>query len=145
MPDGTMYSQSWNYYYGPLYGQDYPPGCDQVASQRQPVTLDTGASTRSYSQNERSFLASVTLKVINPASKKDTKTFLLRRPCDIETPHKLREKIVKQYGDQVPGQQKVWIMTDDNLTDAWSTLSKGTGFLWCHGGKEVSQAARFFW
>ena len=96
MPDGTMYSQSWNYYYGPLYGQ-----------------------------------------------------------CDIETPHKLREKIVKQYGDQVPhtndfevwyfrGQQKVWIMTDDNLTDAWSTLSKGTGFL-CHGGKEVSQAGRFFW
>ena len=62
---------------------------------------------------------------------------------------------MKQYGDQVPhtndfevwyfrGQQKVWIMTDDNLTDAWSTLSKGTGFL-CHGGKEVSQAARFFW
>ena len=38
MPDGTMYSQSCNYYYGPLYGQglvpDYPPGRDQVASQR---------------------------------------------------------------------------------------------------------------
>ena len=123
-----MYSQSCNYYYGPLYGQglapDYLPGRDQVASQRQPVTLDTGTSTRSSSsQNEPSFLASVTLKVINPANKKDTKIFLLRRSCEIDTPHKLRKEIVKQYGDQVPhtndfevgyfrGQQKVWIMTD---------------------------------
>ena len=126
-----MYSQSCNYYYGPLYGQglasDYLPGRDQVASQRQPVTLDTGTSTRSSSsQNEPSFLAGVTLKVINPANKKDTKKFILRRSCEIDTPHKLREEIVKQYGDQVPhtndfeagyfrGQQKVWIMTDDDL------------------------------
>ena len=105
MPDRTMYSQSCNYYYGPLYGQglapDYLPGRDQVASQRQPVTLDTGTGTGtrpSSSQNEPSFLASVTLKVINPANKKDTKNFLLRHSCDIETPHKLREEIVKQYG-----------------------------------------------
>ena len=33
-------------------------------------------------------------------------------------------------------------MTDDDLIDAWSTLSKGTVVSW---GKEVSQAARFFW
>ena len=58
------------------------------------MTLDTGTSTRSsYSQNEPSFLASVTLKVINPANKKDTNFFLLRRSCDIETHHKLREEI----------------------------------------------------
>ena len=24
-------------------------------------------------------------------------------------------------------------MTDDDLIDAWSTLSEGTGCLWCHG------------
>ena len=73
------YVSSWgcNYYYGPLYGQglvpDYLPGCDQ-ASQRQPVntvTLDTGTGTRSSSHNEPSHLASITLKVINPANKKD--------------------------------------------------------------------------
>ena len=83
VPDGTMYNQGCNCYYGPLYGQglalDYPPGCHQVASQWQPVntvTLDTGTGTRSSSsQNEPSFLASVTLKVINPANKKNMKKF----------------------------------------------------------------------
>ena len=37
------------------------------------------------------------------------------------------------------GQQKVWIMTDDDLTDAWSTLSKGTSSLWC---REVRKSAK---
>ena len=112
--DGTMHTQGCSYYYGPLYAQglapDYLPGRHQAASQRQAVT---GTGTRpSSSQNEPSFLASVTLKVINQ------KNFVLRPSCDIETPQKLREEIVKQYGDQVPhtndfevgyfrGQQKV--------------------------------------
>ena len=30
-------------------------------------------------------------------------------------------------------------MTDDDLTDAWSTLSKGTGSLWC---REVRKSAK---
>ena len=107
MPDGTMYSQSCNYYYGPLYGQglapDYLPGRDQVASQRKLVTLDTGTSTRSSSlQNEPSFLASITLKVILIQVIKRIQNFLLRRSCDIEMPQNLREEIVKQYVDQVP-------------------------------------------
>ena len=99
-----MYTQGRNNYYGPLYVQglvpDYLPGHEHAASQRQPVntlTLDASTGTRPSSlQNEPSFLASVTLKVINPANKKDTKNFVLRPSC-----HKKLE-ITKQYGDQVP-------------------------------------------
>jgi len=76
-----MYSQGCNYYYGPLYGRglapDYLPECDQAASQRQPVTLDNGTGTRSSSHNEPSHLASVTLKVINPANKKGYENFFI--------------------------------------------------------------------
>ena len=84
-----MYTQGHNNYYGPLYVQglvpDYLPGHEQAASQRQPVntlTLDAGTGTRPSSlQNEPSFLANVTLKVINPANKKDTNNFVLRPSC----------------------------------------------------------------
>ena len=116
-----MYSQGCNCYYGPLYGQglapDYLPECDQAASQRQPVntvTLDTGTGTRSSSHNEPSHLASITLKVINLANKKDMKIFLLRRSCDREMPQKLREEIVKQYGDQVPHAKLKFGIFEDN-------------------------------
>ena len=65
----------------------------------------------------------------------------MRSSCDAETPQKLREEIVKQYGHQLPhtndfevwyfqGQQKVWIMTDNDLIDSWSTLSQGIGSCW---------------
>ena len=154
----TFNGQGYNHYYGPLYGQglapEYQPGHDQAASQRQQLPVrgarDTGTSTRSASsQNESSFVSSVTLKVINPANKKDTKNFVLR-PCEIETPQQLRDEILKQYGDKVPhtndfevgyfrGQQKVWIMTDDDLNDAWSMLGKGTGSLWCHGVRKLAK------
>ena len=162
-------SQGYNHYYGPLCGQglapEYQPdhsqaasqwqqpGHDQAASQRQqlPVTtaLDNDNGTRSASsQNESSFVGSVSLKIINPANK-DTKNFVLR-PCEIETPSQLRDEIVKQYGDKVShttdfevgyfrGQQKVWIMTDDDLNDAGSMLCKGTGFLWCHGVRKSAK------
>ena len=40
------------------------------------MTLDTGTGTRSSSHNELSHLASITLKVINPANKKDMNFFI---------------------------------------------------------------------
>ena len=30
-------------------------------------------------------------------------------------------------------------MTDDDLIDAWSTLSEGTGCLWCHGVRKSAK------
>ena len=30
-------------------------------------------------------------------------------------------------------------MTDDDLTNAWSTVSKGTGSLWCHGVRKSAK------
>jgi len=90
------------------------------------------------------------LKVINPANKKDAKNFVLRPSDEIQTPQQLRDEIVKQFGDKVPhtndfevgyfrGQHKVWIMTDDDLADAWSILRKGTGSLWCHGVRKSTK------
>ena len=139
-------SWSYNYYYGPLYGQglapDYLPGRDQAAFQRQPVntvTLDTGTGTRSSSHNEPSHLASITLKVINPANKKDMNFFIetfmwqrdatktLRGDCETIWRPSATCKVDVGY---LWGQKTVWIMTDDDLIDAWSTLSEGTGSLW---------------
>ena len=40
---------------------------------------------------------------------------------------------------KLEGQQKVWIMTDDDLNDTWSTLSKGTGSLWWYGVRKSAK------
>ena len=40
---------------------------------------------------------------------------------------------------KLEGQQKVWIMTDDDLNDTWSTLSKGTGSLWWYGVRKLAR------
>ena len=111
-----------------------------------PVTGAFKTNTSTRSSNESNCLTSgtsvtCTLKVINPANKKDAKNFVLRPFDQIQTQQQLRDEIVKQFGDKVPhtndfevgyfrGQQKVWIMTDDDLADAWSILLKGTGSLW---------------
>ena len=43
------------------------------------------------------------------------KIFLLRHSCDRETPQKLREEIVKQYGDQVPHAKLMLSIFEDNI------------------------------
>ena len=115
----------------------------QTQSQYHPLHTATTATDTNF-----------TLKIFNPANKKDYKLCTVRgvSPDIIDTPDKLKDVLVTQYGELLPEvdrielgyliqSKKMWINNRLDLIDAWDLVRKGERItFWSVGVTELDKS-----
>ena len=104
------------------------------------------------SQPVRKF--NVNVKIFNPDKKSKSETYVLRDVSNdnISTSLQLRKEIALQFGRELvcddhkfpvgymKGSRRVWIRTEKDIEDIWSSIMKGdTVSFWCEGVSEAKK------
>ena len=139
---------SYNYYWNglPECTSPYPmsAGVSTV-----PVMQPAQKPTQTLPADDRDAVTNLDLKVLNPRNKKDFRMYVLRQvSSDLDSPNKLRNEIIEQYGEitklahnmemgYFQASRKVWINSRLDVNDLWSLVAKGEKItVWCVGSDE---------
>lgn len=144
---------NYNYYWSG--GQGFPgaPGSSQaypyLAGLPQPVNQAQVEPSPSQGSGDSETTISIDLKVLNPSNKKDFRMYILRHiSSDLDSPNKLKNEIIEQYGEATQLTQnmeigyfhhsrKIWINSRLDVNDMWSLVAKGEKVtFWCVGNEE---------
>ena len=92
------------------------------------------------------------LKVLSPANKKEFRMFVLS--AEIDSPWKLRDEILRQYGEKIeldPDMKigyfhyswKIWITSKLDVVDMWGLISNGERVtFWCIGKEPPANTSK---